>query len=377
MIDPNDFLTALKRAGVDFACGVPDSLLKEFLLALQSSNLIEHHIVANEGAAVALAAGHQMASGKLPLIYMQNSGLGNAVSPLMSLAHKRVYAIPMLLMIGHRGEAGKHDEPQHLAMGEVTVPILADMGIDIFSLNQDSDFAALVQEAAAMAREQSGPVAIVVSSGTFVNVSVSSSDSKSQPESKLTLTRELVLNTVLDSLAGDEVICSTTGFTSRELNELRRERGTTNAADFFNVGAMGHVAQIALGVALARPGKRVIAIDGDGSLIMHMGSMAVGGCSGATNFFHLLINNGMHESVGGQPTVGLRTDFCAVARACNFKQVIAADNIETLIECLKAAGQPGPTFMEVKVRPGAKEKLGRPSDNLRGARDAFSAHIQS
>ncbi len=376
MIDPRDFLTALKQAGIDFACGVPDSLLKEFLLTLQTSGQLEHHIVANEGAAIALAAGHQMASGKLPLVYMQNSGLGNAVSPLMSLAHKRVYAIPMLLLIGHRGEAGKHDEPQHLAMGEVTIPLLADMGIDIFSLNQDSDIRNIVQEAAAMACEQSSPVAIVVSSGTFLALA---SDAKLASKSNLTLTRELVLNTVLDYLDGLEIICSTTGFTSRELNDLRLQRGTA-AADFLNVGAMGHVAQIALGVALAKPDKRVIAIDGDGSLIMHMGSMASEGLSGASKFLHLLINNGMHESVGGQPTVGLEIDFCAIARACNFKQVLAADNLSSLTEALATAfntNSAGPTFVEVKIKPGAKEKLGRPSDNLRAAKKAFSAHILS
>ncbi len=374
MIDPQDFLNALKLAGIDFACGVPDSLLKEFLVTLQTSDQIEHHITANEGAAIALAAGHQMASGKLPLVYMQNSGLGNAVSPLMSLAHRRVYAIPMLLLIGHRGEAGKHDEPQHLAMGEVTIPLLADMGVDIFSLNQNSDIGNIVQEAAAMAREQSGPVAIVVSSGTFLALA---SGAKLRSQSDLSLTRELVLNTVLDYLDGSEIICSTTGFTSRELNELRLERGTA-AADFFNVGAMGHVGQIALGVALAKPDKRVIAIDGDGSLIMHMGSMASSGSSGASNFLHLLINNGMHESVGGQPTVGLEIDFCAIARACNFKHVQAADDLNSFTKALTTGlktASAGPTFIEVKIKPGAKEKLGRPSDDLRAAKKAFSAHI--
>jgi phosphonopyruvate decarboxylase len=395
MIEPEHFVRALKGAEIEFVCGVPDSLLKELLLVLQLTSQNEngrsqftHHIVHNEGAAIAMAAGHQMGSGKVPLVYMQNSGLGNAVNPLMSLTHPRVYGIPMVLLIGHRGEPGKHDEPQHLAMGEATAAMLTQMGITIFSLNADANPEMILGEATVMARSQSRPVAILVSSGTFL-----ASGASLVSQSDYSLTREAALVALLKH-DREAAICATTGFTSRELYELRKGQSSTSSssdssgssnsadlstiADFLNVGAMGHVSQIALGAALACPAKKVVAVDGDGSLLMHLGSLATIGQSKAENLVHFVINNGMHESVGGQPTKAHNIDFKAMAAACGFKNCAAVSTAEELDKVLaEFLASPGPAFLEVKVAPGVKEKLGRPSDDFAAARDLFSKKLQS
>jgi len=374
MIDPSQFIAELQANGIDFLCGVPDSLLKELLLVLQTvKDGPQHHIVANEGAAIAMASGYQMACGKLPLVYMQNSGLGNAVNPLMSLAHKRVYAIPMLLLIGHRGEPGKHDEPQHLAMGEATQSLLAAMKIAVYSLNDQTDASELIKEAAAAARSQSCPVAILVSSGSFSPAPV-----KFNQESTLTFTREEALKVLLDQIDQADSICATTGFTSRELYELRLQN-KSQFCDFLNVGAMGHVSQIALGAALARPEKKIVAIDGDGSLIMHMGALAIIGQSQAGNLLHLVINNGRHESVGGQPTVGLSIDITAMAQASGYDfctKVCDAAGLKQALEQWQKKSTAKPGLIEIQVRPGVKDKLGRPSDDFVSAKAAFSAHLQ-
>lgn len=377
MIEPEHFVRALKGAQIDFVCGVPDSLLKELLLVFKPGREFAHHIVHNEGAAIALAAGHSMASGKVPLVYMQNSGLGNAVNPLMSLAHPRVYGIPMILLIGHRGEPGKHDEPQHLAMGEATAALLKEMGIGIFKLDAECNPEVVLSEAALQARAESRPVAVLVSSGTFL-ASGSGSDSAKDKSSDaiLKIRREIVLSELIDA-AGDAAICSTTGYTSRELYELRKQKGQTQA-DFLNVGAMGHVSQVALGAALARPDKKVIAVDGDGSLLMHLGALSTIGQSGASNLSHLLINNGMHESVGGQPTTGHSVDFAAMARASGYKNTVSINEVNDLHGAVAdLLESDGPSFLEVKVAPGVKEKLGRPSDDFAAARDMFSNKLRN
>jgi phosphonopyruvate decarboxylase len=370
MIDPAAFLNALKESGVDFFCGVPDSLLKEFLLVLSRDP--GHHVTANEGAAIALACGYQMASSKLPLVYMQNSGLGNAVNPLMSLVHKDVYSVPMLLLVGHRGEPGNHDEPQHLPMGQATLAMLELMSVPVFKLPADSALD-VVADAAAKAHETSAPVAIVVSAATF---SAASKAPVGAPQSSFK--RAEAIRCLLASLP-DAVYVATTGFTGRELMEERKDLGAGADArvDFLNAGAMGHVSQIALGLSLGGSKRTVVVLDGDGSVLMHMGSLATIGSAVPGNFLHVLLNNGVHESVGGQALCGA-VDFCAVARACGYSKAVCVDSAERLkaeLAKLDLQSLKGPCLLEVKLAPGVRDKLGRPSDDFVGLKEQFSQQL--
>lgn len=368
MIDPTAFLDALKANDIVFFCGVPDSLLKEFLLVLSRDP--GHYVTANEGAAIALACGYQMASSKLPLVYMQNSGLGNAVNPLMSLVHKEVYSVPMLLLVGYRGEPGKHDEPQHLPMGQATPAMLELMSVPVFKLTADSALD-VVADAAARARETSAPVAIVVSAASF---SAAPKAAAAAPVSSFK--RAEAICCLLAALP-DAAYVATTGFTGRELMEERKDLGA--GADFLNAGAMGHANQIALGLSLGGSKRAVVVLDGDGSVLMHMGSLATIGSAAPGNLLHVLLNNGVHESVGGQALCGA-VDFCAVARACGYSKAVCVDSAESLkaeLAKLDLQSLKGPCLLEVKLVPGVREKLGRPSDDFVGLKKQFSEQLKN
>ncbi len=301
MIEPEAFLEELEKQEVDFFTGVPDSLLKEFLAVLSCRVATEkHHICANEGNAVAVAAGYHLATGKTPLVYMQNSGLGNAVNPLMSLCHQAVYGLPLLLLIGWRGEPGQPDEPQHLAMGAATLQILQDLQIPYQILDAESQFGENIHSALATARTKSSPFALVCKKNVFRKSSLNSEMDLSLP-----LSRAEAVRLLLESAGEKAVVVSTTGYTSRELFGQRFQAGEKRARDFLNVGAMGHASQIAFGLAIASSSRQVLCLDGDGSAIMHMGNFATIGKAQPHNLKHVVLNNGVHDSVGGQPTAGL------------------------------------------------------------------------
>jgi phosphonopyruvate decarboxylase len=303
MVSSEQFFKALTNNGVGYFSGVPDSLLKH-ICAFITDNVPSHkHVIAaNEGAAVGLATGFHLATGGLPLVYMQNSGLGNVVNPVLSIADDDVYGIPMVLMIGWRGQPGLKDEPQHVKQGRVTEQMLDAMEIPYISLtgdNTDSEIVASIANICSQAKENNKPVAILIAKGMFSAYSKQSEEA----DSDLTMTRESAIEVILDHI-GDAAVVSTTGMPSREVFEIREANGLSHERDFLTVGAMGHTSQIALGVASSAPGRQVVCIDGDGSLIMHMGSMAITGASECKNFVHIVLNNGAHDSVGGQPTVG-------------------------------------------------------------------------
>jgi phosphonopyruvate decarboxylase len=355
MVRPEHFYEVLGSYDVDFFCGVPDSLLKDICAFITSNVPKEKHIItANEGNAIGLAAGYYMATSKIPLVYMQNSGIGNAVNPLLSLTDKQVYNIPLLLMIGWRGEPGKKDEPQHVTQGEVTIDLLETMRIPYLILSDtEGDVPGQIKEAISTIRETNSSYALIIKKGTFSNYSI-----KNKVSSAYNISREDAIKKIVDTLHGTEVIVSTTGKTSRELFEYRVSKGQPHNSDFLTVGSMGHSSQIALGIALARPERMVICIDGDGALLMHAGGLAIIGDQSPKNLLHIVINNGAHESVGGQPTVGFKIDIPAIAIANGYKSAISVSSIEDLEFALNDSSEKLPALIEVKVRTGSSEDLG-------------------
>lgn len=358
MIKTEVFYNLLQQHKIDFFSGVPDSLLKDICAYITDNAPSKNHIIAaNEGNAVGLAAGYHMATGKVPLVYMQNSGIGNTVNPLLSLTDKQVYNIPLLLMIGWRGEPGVKDEPQHVTQGEVTTDLLEAMRIPYEVLSADeAEAAKQVEQLVNSIKQSNSPVALLVKKGTFEKYSI-----KGKIENDYALSREDAIKQIVDQLEGDEVIVSTTGKTSRELFEYRASLKQAHSADFLTVGSMGHSSQIALGIAIGKPEAKIICIDGDGALLMHAGGLAIIGSQAPANFLHIVINNGAHESVGGQPTVGFELDIPAMALANNYKSAYSVSSADELSEVLKLNHKGGPVLVEVKVRVGSRDDLGRPT----------------
>jgi len=354
MLDPIVIYKKFLDLGIEFFTGVPDSLLKDFCLCVsEKSEGHAHVIAANEGGAVGLAAGHHLGTGKCGLVYLQNSGLGNMVNPLLSLADDHVYGLPMVLMVGWRGEPDVKDEPQHVRQGEVTESLLDVMGVEscILPVNEEEALACISMMYGKAVKEEK-PVALVVRKGSF-----SKYTGKVGEVDCSLMSRERAIEIVVDGLEDTDVVVSTTGKTSRELFEIREERGECGR-DFMTVGSMGHCSQIALGVALSRPDKRVICMDGDGSALMHLGGLALVGQSSISNFVHVLLNNGAHDSVGGQPTVGLDIDFCGMASSLGYSEVLRCEAEEDLVTFVKGLnGSSGRVFVEVMVACGSMRRL--------------------
>lgn len=359
MIRSKNLFEQLVSEQVTFFTGVPDSLLKSFCAYVTDhAHSNTHVIAANEGGAIALASGHYLASGEYALVYLQNSGLGNAINPLLSLADPEVYSIPMLLMIGWRGEPGYADEPQHVKQGRVTLSLLQAMEIPYVILETTTtDWQGVIKSACRQMKDRQGPVAIVVKAGTFEPYQLDGQD-----EVAHLLTREQAIEIIIDELAEEDIIVSTTGKTSRELFELRETRGQAHGGDFLTVGSMGHSSQIALGVALQKPDRQVICLDGDGSVLMHTGALAIIGQMAPANLKHIVINNEAHDSVGGQPTASPNVDYVGVARAMGYKVATRAairDEVQNALR--KMLDNEGPCLLEVRVKKGARKDLGRPT----------------
>jgi phosphonopyruvate decarboxylase len=360
VVNPAFFYTKLKERGTDFFTGVPDSLLKSFC-AYVADYAGDNHITAvNEGAAVALASGYHLATGKIPLVYMQNSGIGNAVNPLLSLTDPTVYSVPVLLVVGWRGEPGVQDEPQHAKQGRVTEGLFRAMEIPYAVLGVDEgEIEGQLAAAYAHLREKSSPYALLVRKNIFVPYA----SQNGEGDKKAEMSREEAIEEILKISREGEFYFSTTGMASRELYELREKLGQDHRQDFLAVGSMGHASQIALGTALQRPGAPITCIDGDGAVLMHLGALAAIGNRKPRNFRHILLNNGAHDSVGGQPTIardGL--DFSAIARTSGYKNVYSVHTRLTLRSVLERIEdrREGPVFVEVQVGKGARQDLGRP-----------------
>jgi len=363
VIEGSDAIRRLETAGVRLFVGVPDSLMKGFCNALGSHTGESRHVVAaNEGAAVATAAGHYLATGNPAVVYMQNSGLGNAVNPLSSLTSRRVYGIPMVLLVGWRGEPGVSDEPQHEHQGAITLDQLELLDIPVTVVGPDDDVT-VFEDACLRAAANDGPVALLVRKGTFAV----SADS----DGVVGLTRFEAMKTVLDALPSDTAFVATTGFTGRELALLREKRGETWSSDLLMVGSMGHASAIALGLAIGSPKRLVCCLDGDGAVAMHMGTLAAIGAERPSNLVQVVMNNRVHESVGGQPSALRHVDLTALAMSVGYESAAVVSTGEELAERLRlaATGQAGPCLLDVRVGTGTVDGLPRPSEFRRRMAD--------
>lgn len=361
MINPLDFCAALDEADIRFVTGVPDSLLKDVCACISSCYPTERHIIAaNEGAAVGLAIGHYLATARPALVYMQNSGLGNVVNPIASLADPLVYGIPMLLIVGWRGEIKAdgtqlHDEPQHVKQGQMTIAQLDVLGIPYRIIDENTeDIATVMKALVQLCFERSGPVAMLVRKQTF-----SAYKLNIQHDDSHLLSREAAIKLLINTLPDNTPVVSTTGMASRELFEHRKATTKAFDHDFLTVGGMGHASQIAAGIALAKPSQKVVCIDGDGAMLMHMGSLAISGKQ--ANLIHIVINNGAHDSVGGQPTQAETLNLSKIATDCGYSYVAQAITEQEVLQHIQLAiKRAGSAFIEIKCRCGARADLGRP-----------------
>lgn len=359
----------------DFYTGVPDSQLKALCNYLMNTYGIDqkHHIIAaNEGNSVALAAGYHLATGKIPVVYMQNSGEGNAINPIASLLNDKVYGIPVVFLIGWRGEPGVHDEPQHVYQGEVTLKLLQDMGVHSFVIGKettDEEVANKMREYRRLLAEGKD-VAFVIRKGALTY------DETVVYQNENRLLRETIIRHIVCASGQDPIVC-TTGKASRELFEIREANGQSHQLDFLTVGSMGHSSSIALGIAIHKPNTKVWCIDGDGAVLMHMGSMAVIGATAPHNLVHVIINNGAHETVGGMPTVASQIDFVALAKACGYPKAVGVDTLEALDYELKTASEEKRLILiEVKCAIGARDDLGRPTTSALENKKNFMKHLE-
>jgi len=358
----------------EFFTGVPDSQLKPLCNYLMATYGIsdKHVIAANEGNAVGLAAGYHLATGKVPVVYMQNSGLGNIINPVASLMNDKVYGIPCVFIVGWRGEPGVKDEPQHIYQGEVTVKLLEDMDIATFIIGKDTTeeelSAKMTEFKTILAKGKQ--VAFVVRKGAL------EFDGKVKYTNDNKMVREEIIEHIA-TVSDTDVVVSTTGKASRELFEIRERRGQTHGSDFLTVGSMGHSSSIALAIARQKPDRKVWIIDGDGALLMHMGSMALLGANAPKNVVHVVINNGAHETVGGMPTVAEKIDLCKIADGCGYPNFISVDSFEALDEALRAAkGRDELSFIEVKCSIGARDDLGRPTTTAKENKENFMKYLE-
>lgn len=372
MICCEDFVDWLVALDVDFYAGVPDSLLKPVCFYLADHAGDKHVVAANEGGAVALACGYHLATGKVPLVYFQNSGQGNTINPLLSLADRDVYSIPMLLLIGWRGEPGVKDEPQHVKQGKVTVSLLEAMDIPYRVLPPEPEAARqCVDELLAIAANESRAVALLVRKNTFEPYKP-----KAQVAHEFEMKREQAIEAVVDALGETDAIVSTTGHISRELYEYRERTGHGHQREFLTVGSMGHASQIAMGVALAKPDRQVFCMDGDGAMLMHMGGTAIVGAAGVTNFKHVILNNGVHDSVGGMATAGLQVSFTEIAKACGYTEAWRVENsVDVAEKVANLRAVTGPAMLEIMVQKGARADLGRPKTSPIENKTAFQEFL--
>ena len=361
--------------GSDFYTGVPDSQLKALCNYLMDTYGIDpkHHVIAaNEGNCTALAAGYHLATGKVPVVYMQNSGEGNIINPVASLLNDKVYAIPVIFVVGWRGEPGIHDEPQHIYQGEVTLKLLEDMDIASFVIGKETteeEMEAKMEEFRAILATGKD-VAFVIRKGALTDAP------KVEYKNDNTMVREQIIQHIVKA-TGEDPIISTTGKASRELFETRVANGQSHKYDFLTVGSMGHSSSIALGVAVNKPGQKIWCVDGDGAVLMHMGSMAVLGANKPDNLVHVVINNGAHETVGGMPTVASQIDVVAIAKACGYPNAVSVGNFEDLDkELLAAKARNELSLIEVKCSIGAREDLGRPTTTALENKQNFMDYLK-
>lgn len=362
--------------GSDFYTGVPDSQLKalcNYLINTYSIDPKHHVIAANEGNCTAIAAGYHLSTGKVPVVYMQNSGEGNIINPVVSLLNNKVYAIPVVFVVGWRGEPGLHDEPQHIYQGEVTIKLLEDIDIKPFVIDKETS-----EEELKKAMDEFKQILAIGKNVAFViRKGALSYDEKVVYKNNNQMVREEIIEHIV-AASGEDPIVSTTGKASRELFEIREANNQSHKYDFLTVGSMGHSSSIALGVAINKPNTKVWCVDGDGAVLMHMGSMAVMGVNKPKNVIHVVINNGAHETVGGMPTVAADIDVVAIAKACGYPKATCVDTFDALDAALKDANDSKELcLIEVKCSLGAREDLGRPTTTALENKENFMEYLKT
>ena len=360
MIDPSKFIDFFSTKKIQFFTGVPDSLLKNLLKKLENLKDNKHLPATSEGSAISIAAGYYLSTKKLACVYLQNSGLGNAINPLASITHSKVYSIPMVLIIGWRGEPGVKDEPQHMVKGLITRNLLKLLKIKYKVLSSNtklSNLSKLIEHS----KKKLEPVALLVKKDCFEKPLIKV---KIKRQKNLSLRKDFI-SSILNIIPKNTKIISTTGYTSRELNQIRRIKNVKNGKDFYMVGGMGHTASLSLGVALGSKNK-VICLDGDGSLLMHMGSMTTIGHNENKNFYHFLFDNKAHESVGGQKILSKNIRFDNLALSIGYKKVYNFISLKKFERKIKAIlKHKGPVFINIKIKSGILDNLKRPKDFLK------------
>lgn len=375
MIDPARFVGHLREQGVTMYTGVPDSLLKQLGSHIMTVLPREQHVIAaNEGGAVAIAMGHYLRTGSLAVVYLQNSGVGNTINPLLSLADADVYGTPMLVIVGWRGQPGVKDEPQHVKQGRVMEALLDAIEVPWSVLPRDPGAAeTTVSEAVKVAIDRSSPYVILVEKGTFGDASASLPPTSAEGLAS----REDALISMADAVGSGAIIVSTTGMLSRELFEHRQRTGQSGERDFLTVGGMGHASSIALGIAMRESEREVWCFDGDGALLMHLGGLAVIADHAPSNYFHVVFNNGVHDSVGGQPTSVSVVDVAATARALGYRYASSTNDLATISDAVAALRRRGgPALLELRVRPGNRPGIGRPTRTPAESKRAFMTALQ-
>ncbi len=372
-MDARAFVSAV---GSDFYTGVPDSQLKalcDYLYSTYGIDSRRHVVCANEGNCVGLAAGYHLSTGKVPAVYLQNSGEGNIINPLASLMNDEVYAIPCVFIIGWRGEPGVHDEPQHIFQGKATLPLLDAMDVEYMVVGPNTAAKEVSERMSSWSERLSAgkQVAFVIKKGAL------SFAGATEYGNGFAMNREEVVGRIAEA-AGDGMIVSTTGKISRELFEYRAARGQGHGHDFLSVGSMGHCSSIALGVAVNTPGRKVWCIDGDGSALMHLGALCAVASASPPNLVHIVLNNSAHETVGGMPTAAPTVNLAAVAKACGYPKAVRAENSEELEAALERARHSDKLFfIEVGCALGSRKDLGRPTTTAVNNKKAFMAELSS
>lgn len=369
MLDQEKIYKLLVDNGVDFFTGVPDSYLNGFCnYVLKKAPKNKNIIAANEGNAIGIASGHYFATKEVPLVYMQNSGLGNTINPLASLVDEHVYAVPMLLLVGWRGEPGTGDWAQHQLQGEITPKLLEVMHIPYMILEDDYEKSSeMIIKAIKVARENRKPYGLIAPKGVMAGEKLNNKDSI------YPMSREEAIEVILDNMSENTVFSATTGRATRELFFLRERRKESRKCDFLNVGSMGHASSVALGIALEEPDRKVVVLDGDSAAIMHLGAMTMISKLHVPNYMHVILNNGAHESVGGQPSAGHLVDFTKIAEACGYvtvgKAVTCKEELIQAIKVLNASEKA--SFIDVRIHKGLSGKLPALDFSHREAIDAL------
>lgn len=374
MVNQKELFEALEAMGVDFFTGVPDSLLNDFCLYMTNNMPAEQHVMAaNEGNAIAIAAGHYLATGKLPLVYMQNSGIGNATNPLLSLTHNCVYGIPMLLVIGWRGDPAIEDHAQHKKQGELTPVLMSDMDIPYEILDDENTVVEKFSWAVEKAKEISSPVALIAKKAILTE----KVKKQVYAESSL-MNREEAISAVIDILGGNAIYLATTGRATRELHEQLKLKGVESGHEFLNVGSMGHISSVALGMAMAKPDKKIVVFDGDAAAVMHMGSLATIGRYQPKNLIHIVLNNGVNESVGGQPSAGYVVNLTEIADACGYRTpghaVETKEELQAILKDYKKGEMP--LFIDVHVRQGIRSDMPKLNIDHKKQKEVLMANLK-